>query len=131
MKDRDPEKNFEKLWSTFHKRYPFFDIKNVDWQRQYDLCRPKVNSSTSDQELFDILCTMLAPLNDGHVNLKAKIDGNKRHYRPEQKPRFWQEFTESEIEALFETTAKTLQANGFEKPAPTAAWMLLYCRSQE
>ena len=30
---RDPEKNFEALWNTFHNRYPFFDVRNVDWKR--------------------------------------------------------------------------------------------------
>ena len=32
---RDPEKNFEVLWKTFHNRYPFFELRNVDWNKQY------------------------------------------------------------------------------------------------
>ena len=28
---RDPETNFEQLWKTFHRRYPFFALRNVDW----------------------------------------------------------------------------------------------------
>jgi len=98
MIDRDPEKNFEELWTTFYNRYPFFDIRNVDWQEQYDRCRPEVTIATTDEELFDILCRLLAPLNDGHVNLTGKIDGKKRHFRPENKPRFWNEFNDAEIE---------------------------------
>ena len=130
MIDRDPEENFETLWTTFYNRYPFFDIRGVDWQEQYDRYRPEVTAETTDDELFDILCGLLAPLNDGHVNLTATMSGKTRHFCPEKKPRFWQEFTDGEIEELFETTGKTLVANGFGPPAGTEAWMLRYCRSR-
>ena len=36
MANRDPEKNFEELWTTFYNRYPFFKLRKVDWQKQYD-----------------------------------------------------------------------------------------------
>lgn len=129
---RDPEKNFEDLWETFHNRYPFFELRKVDWKKQYDTYRPKVTSETSDDELFEILCRMLDPLNDGHVELEAKARGDrkKRHFTPEKKPRFWQEFSKPEIKQLFKTTGKTLVANGFRQPKETKAWMLHYCRSR-
>jgi carboxyl-terminal processing protease len=129
---RDPEKNFEELWETFRNRYPFFELRNVDWKKQYDTYRPKVTSETSDDELFDILCQMLDPLNDGHVELTAKATGDrkKRYFSPEKKPRFYQEFTNQQIKQLFKTTEKTLVANGFESPGETEAWMLHYCRSR-
>jgi hypothetical protein len=129
---RDPEKNFEELWETFHNRYPFFALRNVDWKKQYDNYRPKVTGETSDHELFDIFCQMLDPLNDGHVELVAKVDenGKKRYFNPEKTPRFWQEFTKQQIRELFKTTGKTLVANGFGQPTETEAWMLQYCRSK-
>jgi carboxyl-terminal processing protease len=129
---RDPEKNFEKLWKTFHNRYPFFELRNVDWKKQYDTYRPKVTRETSDDELFDIFCQMLDPLDDGHVELKAKASGDreKRYFTPEPKPGFWQEFTNRQIKQLFKTTEKTLVANGFGQPKETPAWMLHYCRSR-
>jgi carboxyl-terminal processing protease len=129
---RDPEKNFEKLWETFHQRYPFFKLRNIDWRSQYDVHRPKVTSETSDNELFDIFCQMLDPLNDGHVELTAKAGdiGKKRYFTAEKKPRFYEEFTQRQIKALFKTTAKTLSANGFGRLGKTAVWMLRYCRSQ-
>ena len=79
MIDRNPEKNFEVLWKTFHNRYPFFELRNVDWNKQYDTYRPKVTRKTSDDELFDIFCQMLDPLNDGHVELEAKAVGIGRN----------------------------------------------------
>jgi hypothetical protein len=125
----DPEKNFEELWETFRNRYPFFELRNVDWKKQYDTYRPKVTSKTSDDELFDIFCQMLDPLNDGHVELEAGTGGRRRFFTAEKKTRFYREFTKREIGQLFETTGKTLVANGFGPPEETEAWMLHYCRS--
>jgi carboxyl-terminal processing protease len=133
MSNRDPEKNFEELWETFHNRYPFFRLRNVDWNKQHDAYRPKVTRETSDEELFDIFCRMLDPLDDGHVDLEAKASGDrkKRSFTAEKKPRFHREFTKPEIKQLFKTTEKTLVRHGFGKPKETEAWMLHYCRSRE
>jgi carboxyl-terminal processing protease len=133
MSIRDPEKNFKVLWETFNKRYPFFQLRNVDWEKQYQTYRPRVTGNTSDDVLFDIFCQMLDPLDDGHVELEAHASGHqkKRYFTPEKKPRFRREFTSREIKQLFKTSAKTLVANGFGKPAETEAWMLRYCRSEE
>jgi hypothetical protein len=130
---RDPEKNFESLWNTFHNRYPFFELRNVDWKKQYKTYRPKVTNKTSDDELFNIFCQMLDPLDDGHVELQAKAieDRKTRYFSPEKKNRFHQEFTNQEIKQLFKTTEKTLVGHGFGKPRETKAWMLHYCRSRE
>ena len=133
MTIRDPERNFEFLWETFHNRYPFFELRHVDWKKQYETYRPKVTNETSKGELFDIFCRMLDPLNDGHVELKAKLSGERkpRYFRPEKKPTFHREFTNGRCKQLFETTEKTLVGHGFGKPTQTAAWMLHYCRSAE
>jgi Peptidase family S41/Tricorn protease C1 domain len=129
---RDPERNFEELWRTFHDRYPFFALRGVDWNRQYDTYRPTVTTKTSDDELFALLCRILEPLNDGHVSLTVPASGEQkaRSFSSEKRPRFWQVFSNRQIEALFKTTGKTLVANGFGPPAETEAWMLHYCRSR-
>lgn len=131
MTARDPEKNFEQLWQTFNKRYPFFELRNVDWNRQYQIYRPKVSGKTKDEELFDIFCDMLDPLDDGHVGLEAKLGKaqTKRTFTAEKKPKFYQEFTDREIKHLFKTTEKTLTDYGFSSLKKTKAWMLLYTRS--
>lgn len=133
MTARDPERNFEELWQTFRDRYPFFALRNVDWKQQYETYRPRVTAKTSDEELFDILCHMLDPLNDGHVELEGRIgkDRKKRLFTAEKKTRFSKEFTEKQIKQLFKTTAETLVANGFGKPKETEAWMLHYARSPD
>jgi hypothetical protein len=132
MIDRNPERNFEILWKTFHNRYPFFELRNVDWKRQYERYRPKVTRTTNDDELFEIFSQMLDPLDDGHVELEIKASpGRKRRYfNPEPRPRFYRQFTSKEIKQLFKTTEKTLLANGFKRLRKTRAWMLRYCRSE-
>lgn len=132
MSNKDPIKNFEKLWETFHKRYPFFELRNVDWQQQYQTYRPQVTHNTTDEELFDIFCKMLDPLDDGHVELEARLgkSGEKRIFTAEKKTRFSREFSDDEIKLLFKTTEKTLVDNGFNPLKKTRAWMLPYCRSE-
>ena len=100
---------FEELWKTFFNRYPFFNLRNVDWNNQYEIFRPRVTRNTSEDDLFDIFCHMLTPLNDGHVELMAKASGEgaKRYFNPELKPGFWQEFTKQDIKSLFKTTKNT------------------------
>lgn len=130
MSNRDPEKNFEELWQTFRDRYPFFALRKVDWHKQYETYRPRVTSKTSDDELFDILCQMLDPLDDGHVELTSRTrDGKKRFFTAEKKTRFNREFTEQQIDDLFKTSEKTLAANGFGRIEKTQAWILRYGRS--
>ncbi|HEY2185543.1 MAG TPA: S41 family peptidase [Xanthobacteraceae bacterium] len=131
MINRDPEENFESLWKTFYNRYPFFELRNVDWKKQHDTHRPMVTHKTSDDKLFDIFCRMLDPLDDGHVELEAKASGERkaRYFSAEKKPGFHQEFSQRAIKQLFKTSAKTLIRHGFGKPAETEAWMLHYCRS--
>ena len=131
MTTRNPVTSFEELWQTFRDRYPFFELRGVDWLKQYDAFRPKVTQETSDAELFEILCQMLDPLNDGHVQLEGSVDGRKRFFTAEKKPKFYQELTGQEIKELFKTTEQTLVAHGFAQPATTEAWMLRYCRSPQ
>ena len=67
---------------------------------------------------------MLEPLNDGHVELEAKVGGKKLCFTAEKKPRFYREFTDRQIKQLFKTTEKTLVAHDFGRLTPTEAWML-------
>jgi carboxyl-terminal processing protease len=130
MSKRDPEKNFTSFWKTFHKRYPFFELRKVDWKKQYEKFRPKVAKQTSDEELFGILCAMIDPLDDGHVGLEARIGGKKRRFTSEKTTKFEREFTPQEIKKLFETSENTLASNGFGSIARTEASILRYGRSK-
>lgn len=67
----NPEDILKELWGTFDKEYAPFEERGVDWALQYSIYSPMVNSSTTEDELFDILSLMLGSLNDGHVSLTA------------------------------------------------------------
>ena len=72
---KDPVLNFEFVWKTLDRNYGQFLVKHVDWDALYRVYRPMVTSATTDQELWDILLTMMGHLNDGHL---ALADGKRR-----------------------------------------------------
>ena len=128
-----PEKNFEALWKTFHERYAFFKLRDVDWQKQYKTFRPKVTKDTTEEQLFTILCDMLKPLKDGHVNLKAKGLGSKKKktFNPEDTPRFFKEFNTGKLEKQFGNLVfKTLKDKGFGEQKE-ASQLLVYTRNKD
>lgn len=72
---RDPVQNFEYVWRSMDRSYAQFDAKHVDWNALYRIYRPQVTPTTTDEELWGILLTMLQHLNDSHVCL---ADGKRR-----------------------------------------------------
>ncbi len=127
-----PEKNFEALWKTFHERYAFFKLRGVDWQKQHKTYRPKVTKDTTDEQLFTILCDMLKPLKDGHVNLKAKgLGAKKKSFNSEDTPRFFKEFNTGKLEKQFGAMVlKTLKDKGFGEQKE-ATKLLVYSRNKD
>ncbi|WP_308364826.1 MULTISPECIES: S41 family peptidase [unclassified Microbulbifer] len=68
----NPELNFEIFWQTFHEYYLSFDVKEVDWQAQYEIFRPEVTAGTTGEELFEVLSAMVEPLMDNHVEIASE-----------------------------------------------------------
>lgn len=68
----DPEYNFDYLWKTFDANYATFTAKHIDWKALYNVYRPRVTATTSDDELFEIVSAMLGHLNDNHVQLISR-----------------------------------------------------------
>lgn len=70
--------NFDALWTYMDERYCYFDYKGreygLDWDEVYRKYRPMVTDTTTAEQLFDICCSMLSELRDGHVNLYAVYD---------------------------------------------------------
>ncbi len=79
----DPELNFEVFWHTFDEQYAHFERRGVDWQAAYDEYRPQVTPDTTPEALFAILSAMIAPLEDGHVNLETPFDSYSSFEVPE------------------------------------------------
>lgn len=79
----DPELNFDIFWQTFDEHYAFFEQREVDWAMQYELFRPQVSTSTSEEELFAILSNMVGPLADTHVSIASSSQSFNAGTTPE------------------------------------------------
>ncbi len=69
LKTQDPVVNFEVFWKIFQQQYPYFEVRNVDWQAQYDKNRPKIKADMSEYDLFNVMAGMLLPLNETNACL--------------------------------------------------------------
>jgi hypothetical protein len=65
----DPLKNFDYLWNEADKKYSYFQLKNIDWNEIKDTYRPMLSANLTEEELFDVLASMLNELRDDHTNL--------------------------------------------------------------
>ena len=66
--------NFDVLWEVMDERYALFAFKRTDWDSIREIYRPLALQAQNDQELFDVMASMLNTLRDGHVNLRAPFD---------------------------------------------------------
>ena len=64
---------FDSLWNDYNETYALFKVRGVDWNAQYQNCRPLIKDDMSDREFLDVLKTLLYPLNDSHVYVKSPI----------------------------------------------------------
>ncbi len=67
----DPESIFEAFYTDFDVNFVNMENRNVNWDSLYVVYRPQVTTQTTDEELYQIMTSMLAELNDGHVSLVA------------------------------------------------------------
>jgi hypothetical protein len=79
-----PPQNFEVFTRTFAEQYISFEQRHIDWNRIVAEYRPKVDSSTTPQQLFDIFEAMVRPLGDIHTFLAAPAlkKYTKQFWRP-------------------------------------------------
>ncbi len=64
---------FDYLWQDYDETYALFDVRNVDWNEQYEKCRPLIHDDMTNKEFLEVLKKLLYPLNDAHVYVKANI----------------------------------------------------------
>ena len=65
------ESMFESMWKDYNETYALFEMRGVDWNAQYDLCRSQIHNDMTDMEFFDVLKDLLYPLEDAHVYVKT------------------------------------------------------------
>ncbi len=62
---------FDALWNDYNDTYALFEVRNVDWDAQYEKCRPLISEDMTDKEFFEVLKKLLYPLKDSHVYVKT------------------------------------------------------------
>lgn len=72
---------FEVFANIFTEHYAFFEQRNVDWQELIDNKREELSKLESEQDLFELLSSMITPLADSHTKLIATIGGEKHRYQ--------------------------------------------------
>ena len=64
---------FDYLWNDYNQTYALFEVRGVDWNEQYEQCRPLIKEDMTDREFLAVLRKLLYPLKDSHVYVKSKI----------------------------------------------------------
>ncbi|MEM6806504.1 MAG: S41 family peptidase [Bacteroidota bacterium] len=108
----DPVGNFEALWSEFDQRYANFELKNIDWYEVYKKYRPQIHENTSNEQLFDICCSMVQELSDGHVGIEADFKECGPPYSFQIEDAF---AGEEDKRAFFELMEASFHQEGFSK----------------
>jgi carboxyl-terminal processing protease len=104
------EETFEFFWNYFNTNYASFEDKNINWKSEYDKYREKVTANTSDNDLYQILCEMVKPLNDDHVNIRKSKTERFSASRPS---RIKNEFKGFNLYAYYSMIDSTLSAYDF------------------
>ncbi|MEM8487432.1 MAG: S41 family peptidase [Bacteroidota bacterium] len=75
-----PTAVFDYFYKIMDTHYAFFDVYDVDWNARYQANLPKISDTMSEEALFEVLRDMLKGLNDGHLVLRAEVDGERKTY---------------------------------------------------
>ena len=66
------EDQFDQLWETFDRTYPYFTYKQIDWDRARATYRDAAIASPSMEAFSLVVRTMLAQLRDAHVYVESR-----------------------------------------------------------
>lgn len=66
-----PKNNFDVLWEDMDRYYALFEDKDVDWDSLRTALAPRIGSTMTDDALFDLMCELLAYLDDGHLTIQT------------------------------------------------------------
>ena len=72
--------------ATFADLYPSFQEHGIDWRARTAAVERALSETMDDAALFDILRTMLAGIEDAHVELRAEVAGERRSLEPGDGP---------------------------------------------
>jgi len=76
--------DFEETWEIVDSVYPFFELKEINWDSLYSVYREEAEEASGD-EIFEVLFNLLKELKDGHVGLMAQGGGYISTFTPRRK----------------------------------------------
>ena len=68
MNTTDRIADLSMLWKQASMTFPYFDQRNIDWDRVYREYLPKVIDAATDQEFHLLLAEFMNMLGDGHTD---------------------------------------------------------------
>ncbi len=71
VKSEDPIYNFDVFAETVKEHYAYLELNKINWNELYLKQKSKLNSQTTDAELYLLLEETLEKLNDNHAYLEA------------------------------------------------------------
>jgi carboxyl-terminal processing protease len=66
----DPLYNFEVFADTYKEHYAFFELNKINWDSLYKTAKGKINSKTTEVELYLIMQEMIDSLKDNHGSIE-------------------------------------------------------------
>ena len=79
--ENTPKQVFDYFWSVMDQNYAFFDLYNVDWHARKEQYASAISENMGEKELFHVLSDMMEGLEDGHLELRAEIEGDYHRFR--------------------------------------------------
>lgn len=64
-------RDFEETWEVVDTVYPFFELKEINWDSLHSVYREQAEEASGD-EIFEVLFNLLKELRDGHVGLSTQ-----------------------------------------------------------
>lgn len=83
-------KIFNEFAQLFRDHYAFFDLRKVNWEAQVSKYQSKIMPQTSQDELFQVFCDMIDPLEDGHTSLS----GNGKRFNSGSRPSWFKNISD-------------------------------------
>lgn len=69
--ENTPLNNYRVFWHTFAEQFALFPNYKVDWAAVDRKYQPRVTSSTTPEELYDIIREMILPFHNAHTSIGA------------------------------------------------------------
>ncbi len=92
----DPEGNFNQLWRIIDEQYCYLDYKDIDWNVIGDKYRQRLTNPMTNENLFEVMDSMLYQLKDGHVNLTAAFNQTRFDFWSDSPRNFVESIQESD-----------------------------------